>query len=161
MRKAWRAWRRRDKSPPLQELTSRKWKRKGQKLTRILEMEKTCTAFLCVLLCWWRTSLELASYRARGEIWPETQCLHASLTGKSTLENKYHLCRVVQGHSAVYIHDQPSDTCVQVRLKGRMEGHTGRWMKSDVRQMFCCADRTDEISLPWQLPYILSDKNYI
>lgn len=76
------------------------------------------------------------------------------LTGKSTLENKYHLC-------SVHINKQPSYTCVQVRLKGRMEGCAGRWVNSDVRKMVFCADRKDEILLPCQLPYILSDKNYI
>lgn len=32
----------------------------------ILEMEKTCKTFLCVLFCWWRTSLEIPSYQGRG-----------------------------------------------------------------------------------------------
>lgn len=86
------------------------------------EMEKTCTAFLCVLFCWWRTSLELASYQGQGRSLAWDSISACSLSGKSTLENKYHLWREVQGHSAVHINKEPSETGVQVRLKARTEG---------------------------------------
>lgn len=142
----------RDKNPPLKELTSRKLKWKGQKTKMHPRDGENMHSFLeCSPLLMEGIP---GSYLLPGPGDKSGLRLNfsiQSLTGKSTLENKYHLSRVVQ----------PSDIFVQVRLKVRMEGHAGMWVNSDVRQMFCCADRIDGILQPWQLPYIPSDKNCI
>lgn len=86
-----KAWRRRDKSPPLQELTSRKLKRKGQKtIMHPRDGENMCSFLMCPLLLMEDIT---GTYLLRGPGEKSGLRLNFSIqspTGKSTLESKYH-----------------------------------------------------------------------